>query len=278
MEVIVVNLSYKIRHSKAMRVICWPFINIIRYFRKKTFGYTKYGKFIATLKNTHLGERCFIIGNGPSLIVDDLEKLKGEFTFGMNRIYQIFDQTDWRPDCYAAVDIYILKKDNYIIRSLELPLKIVDTLGKKYMSNDNSIHYINVCDRFTIKKYTQNTLKKIKFSNDLHSYCNQGHTVTFICIQLAVYMGFKQIYLLGMDHTFAQSVDTNGKFTLNKDTKNHFYKGFDGINVCQFTNGVDYSYNLARHYCENNNIQILNATRGGKLEIFERANLDELIQ
>ena len=51
------------------------------------------------LKDTKIGKRCFIIGNGPSLKAEDLSKLykNNEITFAFNRIYHIFDQTKWRP-------------------------------------------------------------------------------------------------------------------------------------------------------------------------------------
>ncbi len=45
---------------------------------------------LAALKDIHRGERCFIIGNGPSLKQTDLSRLKDEFTFGMNRFYLMF--------------------------------------------------------------------------------------------------------------------------------------------------------------------------------------------
>ena len=47
---------------------------------------------LRTLKDSHQGQRCFIMGNGPSLAKTDLSKLKNEFTFGMNRIYLAFPQ------------------------------------------------------------------------------------------------------------------------------------------------------------------------------------------
>src|SRR5699024_7865108 len=60
---------------------------------------------IEALRNCHKGERCFIIGNGPSLRAEDLDKLKNEITFACNRINLIFDQTDWRPTYYCITDL-----------------------------------------------------------------------------------------------------------------------------------------------------------------------------
>ena len=41
----------------------------------KNYEKTKYSKRIKELKDTHCGERCFIVANGPSLTSDDLDTL-----------------------------------------------------------------------------------------------------------------------------------------------------------------------------------------------------------
>ena len=62
-------------------------------------------------KNSHLGERCVLVANGPSLISEDLDKIKHEWTFGCNKIYYMFPKTSWRPDFYCVLD------ERYIERS-----------------------------------------------------------------------------------------------------------------------------------------------------------------
>ena len=44
--------------------------------------------------------------------------------------------------------------------------------------------------------------KHIGLSKDLDRYVNNGCTVAFILMQLAIYMGFKEIYMLGADCTY----------------------------------------------------------------------------
>lgn len=69
----------------------------LRYKRRDTSP-------LALLKDTKKGKRCFIIGNGPSLTIEDLGKIGTEDSFGVNRIYKIFDQTKWRPTYYFSQD------------------------------------------------------------------------------------------------------------------------------------------------------------------------------
>ena len=75
------------------------------------FETTQYGKEIRALKDSHKGEKCFVIGNGPSLTAEDLNRLQdsGIPTFAMNRVFKFFPQTKWRPTYYISEDILILK-------------------------------------------------------------------------------------------------------------------------------------------------------------------------
>ena len=84
-------------------------------------------------------------------------------------------------------------------------------------------------------------------------------------------MGISEIYLLGVDCNYI----TNGS---NQDhfCDNYIQKGKEHIpaNV----DGMRTAYQVAKQYAEENNIKIYNATRGGKLEIFERVDFDSLFQ
>lgn len=273
------DFQYKLRHAKIVRFCMCPFVNVTRLLRLIQYKKSKDAEYIRTLRNSHKNERCFIIGNGPSLKIEDLEALKGEFCFGMNRIYELFSKTTWRPKCYTIVDIYMIQRDIKKLLDMDVPIVLADSTAKKYlMKRKGNIHFINVCDPFTVAKYSKSVLKSIGFSDNAEICLRQGYTVTYICIQLAVYMGFSEIYLVGMDHSFSRSVGLDGKVIENKNIKNHFYKGGDSVDVCQFTSGVDYAYSKAKKECEKRNVVIKNATRGGCLEIFDRIDLDQLLK
>lgn len=73
------NIIFELKKSKLLRILCFPFVNLIRYSRLITYPLTKDSREIKKMKNTHTGERCFIIGNGPSLRAEDLELLRNEY-------------------------------------------------------------------------------------------------------------------------------------------------------------------------------------------------------
>ena len=66
------------------------------------------------LENSYYKETCFIIGNGPSLSVDDLNLIKGKYSFATNRIFNLFDSCSWRPTFYCIQDSLLINeiKDN----------------------------------------------------------------------------------------------------------------------------------------------------------------------
>ena len=66
-------------------------------------------KEIRGYRDAYQGQRCFIIGNGPSLRVADLDRLKGEFSIASNSIYRLFGDTAWRPTMYTAHDFLEIK-------------------------------------------------------------------------------------------------------------------------------------------------------------------------
>ena len=82
---------------------------------------------IQKYKNFYDGQRCFIIGNGPSLTIKDLEKLKafGEISIASNSIYNLFPSTDWRPTIYTVHDFQVIKKTREKISAVKTELKIV---------------------------------------------------------------------------------------------------------------------------------------------------------
>lgn len=238
------------------------FINELKLFLSK--------RQFKKLKNIYDGKRCFIIGNGPSLKIEDLEKLKGEICFGTHQIFKIFKKTDWRPTYYCAQDFKLIKESFKQINKLKI--------NKKFIAVVPAWRYKLISNATYIKLFLEDFYPSLpKFSTDISKGIYEGYTVTYMCIQIAVYMGFKEIYLLGMDNNYSVTMLPNGEIQKNENIKDHFSLDDKITNIPQIYKS-SLAYKKAKEYADKNGIMIYNATRGGALEVFKRVNFDDIVQ
>lgn len=225
------------------------------------------------LKGKYSGKRCFIIGTGPSLKISDLEMLAHEITFGTNRIYELFDQTEWRPTFYVNQDHDLVctfedKIKNINANIVFLPIDYKDKFeGDKY--------------RFFVLKHKEFYPHKAPFSLDISKFLAQGFTVTYGAIQIAIYMGFTELYLLGVDHNYNISRDAKGRPVVQDNTDNSYAKGMNSyVNMSNLPRieETTIAYETAEKISRSHRVRIYNATRGGKLEAFERVNLEQILE
>src|SRR5512136_2754506 len=76
---------------------------------------------LAEFKDRHRGQRCFVIGNGPSLKQTDLTKLRNEVTYGMNRIYLAFPELGFGTTYYVCINSLVIEQCAEDIRGLPMP-------------------------------------------------------------------------------------------------------------------------------------------------------------
>lgn len=266
-----------------MKALVQPFVKRIRQSKdgkkQKKYLETQYSKKIAMLKGTAEKERCFIIGNGPSLIVSDLEKLKHEDCFACNRIYGLYERTEWRPKVYCSQDRKVLEQ---IIPDLPYVVDNAQITFLPYLFRDL---FPAVVDKEKVKLFykpyvsvysSDGTFPEgiMPFSEDVSWGIYDGLSVTFNMMQIAAYMGYKEIYLLGIDHNYA----INGNIV---DASKSYAEGIKPIDMStQFQPELtlcENAFREARRFAEKKGILIRNATRGGKLEVFERIDLDGVL-
>ena len=255
--------------------VFYPLHFIFRKLAIYGFPITKNEKALWNLKEKHVGSRCFIIGNGPSLKINDLDKLRNEITFASNKIYLAFDQTDWKPTYYSVED-YLVFEQNYLnIMKLKNCTKIFPIIGKKYLSKSKDCLFFNL----EWKDFYPN---RPRFGFNILDKLYWGSTITYTCIQLACYMGIKEIYLIGVDFHFdlpAGTLDCNEAVHISENEKNHFHPDYrkPGEKWCRPNLELqEKSYEAAKYAFEKSGGKIYNATRGGKLEIFPRVDFDSL--
>ena len=237
---------------------------------------TKYGNALKNFKNRHTGQRCFIVANGPSLRAEDLDLLdsKKEITFGMNRIYKFFEQTKWRPTYYVCEDELIIQSQQKEINDLQAEEKFIP-IELKYFHGIG----VNGAKYFHIN-YDEKKRFPYSFSTDIAQQIDCRGTVTFTCMQIAAYMGFTEIYLIGVDHNYQNTIDINGNLVHDETVKDYFCDSYDtdikDIAVHDMGNNTRAYLDALAYSKRSNRIRIYNATRGGKLEVFERVDFDSL--
>ena len=232
-------------------------------------------EYLSSVRDQFAGQRCFVIGNGPSLTAEDLSSLSNEITFASNRIAKIFDTTDWRPTYFGMLD-------DDVVRAAGVKDGINRTECSKMFflkESYSSFHDIKGDICWLHAWYQRKYLKNPQFSNDLTKgvYCIA--TVTYMLIQIAAYMGFTEIYLLGCDNTYAVERNKDGTLKVNVGKRSYFGAESEQEKASIGASWeADIAYGFAEKYSREHNFRIYNATRGGALEIFERRDLDEVLR
>lgn len=241
------------------------------------FKYTKHGRYMKKIHNTHLGQTCFVIGNGPSLTADDLTMLYKHNidSFAVNRIFKIFPQTPWRPTYYVNTDHVMIRDIQDEINKLPIKDKFIPLQHKYYQNIEiNNAHYI----RCNFKR--ENDQADGGFSLDCTEQVNCRGTVTVECIQLAMHMGYRNIYLLGVDHNFDKVITESGEVVIDPGVKNYFIEGYDddvANEVVHDLGTTTKAYMEIRRFCDSHGVNVYNATRTTKLRAFECVDFDLIV-
>ncbi len=226
-----------------------------------------YRKKLKELKGKYRGERAVILCNGPSLLDVNFEMLENTYTFGLNKINLLFDQTRFRPSCIVAVNPFVLQQNSKFYTETEIPLFLdqvalrasVPYRANRILLSSSSIPF---------------------FSRDCSMSVFQGYTVTYVAIQLAFHMGFEKVALVGCDHSFSGASEANKVLQSKGDDDSHFSKDY-------FSNGQlwqypdlkqsEVYYSLARGVYEKNGRFLCNASTKTKLDVLPKVDLEEFL-
>ena len=226
---------------------------------------------LAALKNIHCGQRCFIIGNGPSLRQTDLTKLRGEYTFGMNRIYILFPDLGFTTTYFLSINDLIIEQCAGEIMALPMP---------KFLTwRSHHLFLPETCQRADVPTFLYTTYTGPKFARNVAGRLWEGATVTYVALQLAFHMGFEQTILIGVDHNFVTTGDANKTITSQGDDPNHFAPNYFGKGFRWQLPDLETSeraYRMAKAAYEADGRQVLDATVGGKLTVFTKVDYASL--
>lgn len=256
---------------------------------------------LVKFKNRHAGERCFVMGNGPSLNRMDLSKLAGETVFACNSAFLLFDRIGWRPKYYACVDSRVLPDRAAEIDAMLrahpdmtafFPAIIQEHTGAKARRPTRLVMPTGA-NRYFFNETPNSTddLPGSMFSADIDDKVVQPFTVAITMLQIAAYMGFSEIYLIGCDTDYVvtstvreekDKIAPGVALTSRKDDDpNHFDRRYFGKGRKWHAPRPEMMirhYGYAREALEALGVATYNATVGGRLEVFPRRDYDGLFE
>lgn len=220
------------------------------------------------LKDAYVGKKAVIMCNGPSLRQVDLESLKGVYTFGLNQLHTLFEETDFRPSCMVLADLLAVEKAQHFLNNSTLPLFLTHkSIGM--VPPRKGITYMH-------------EVRTRKFARDLSISFYGGFSVTFVAMQLAYHMGFSQVGIVGCDHNFYRTgKDRLKPVDISQDREKFYFSpkyNQDMKTVMPASrHDIDYNFGIARDFFEESEREIYNCTVGGQLDVFTRMPLEDFL-
>lgn len=223
------------------------------------------------LKGIHKNERAFLVGNGPSLSKAPFDLLANEHTFGMNRIALIFKETDWRPTYFVGVSTLLVDTSlshyhqDFLdgIAAAEIAFIWSGLSGISSLKRRKNVAFIN-CSEIEDIESSEATLEL--WSDDIVERVSKFGTSMFAALQIAAWMGFDPLYLIGVDGFYQEYK--------GKKDPNHFdneYRGEHGNTDFKKVNAAHRrAYEIAK---EAKRVKIFDATQAKGYGIFPKRDL-----
>ncbi len=222
---------------------------------------------LLSYKDKFKGETLYLLANGPSINKTDLSLMKGKNVMCMNRFYIKFPDLDILPNFLVCIEETVLDQFADDFAKLPIPTFV------NWRTREKIPGVIYLKESFDINPF---------FQPDITEPANIGGTVTYLCLQLAYFMGFQEIVIVGMDHSFKEK-GLAGKAEIRKYDKdeshfdpNYFPKGMKWVLPDLVKSEAGYA--RARDYYDKHGRKILDATIGGKCEIFEKVDYYEYMK
>jgi hypothetical protein len=221
---------------------------------------------LAAMKNQHQGERCFILGNGPSLKRTDLSLLEDEFTFGLNRIYLLFDEIGFATTYYVSVNKLVIQQcAEEIVQRVPSP-KFISWRARELIEFASDMMFLR-------------PKPEPGFHTDITEGIWEGATVTYVAMQIAYYLGFETVILIGVDHSFETKGTPHETVVSGGDDPNHFDPDYFGKGFrwqLPDLQTSELAYRLAKYQFERSGREIIDATIGGQLQVFQKIHYPAL--
>jgi len=223
---------------------------------------------LAALKGKHLGRVAFLIGNGPSVRIPDLERLEDEVTFCCNRFYLAYEKMAFRPTYTICAD-----------------RQMIEDFGAEIVARSESVTFLvserppGISGDYIWLRFKHS--EPMVFSQQIYDHVMTGGGTLIAAMQLGYFMGLTRFLLYGVDHDFEFAKDSQAKANLRSASGdgNHFIENYRSGKpwTPPVTELIEESFQICDRLLRSRGGWVKNATRGGKLEVLERIDFDEVV-
>lgn len=246
---------------------------LFKYFliEKRVF-YNKNYERLKKLEGIKSGKIGFLMGNGPSVKVEHLEKIANDprfVTFAANRIHLAYSGTSYRPDFITSADQQVID---------DFGQEIIDSNRENSVFFASFIEPKNISGSFFWIKLKNG--RPFRFSYNVKRLVMSGGGSLNVALQIGYLMGIRKFYLYGVDHSFKFDKIKSKNGNDAKGDNNHFIKNYRSGKTWQAPRVrlIESTFVKMDSVLREENGFLINATNGGKLEVLERKTLDEVLR
>lgn len=220
---------------------------------------------LGRLRGSQPNSVCVIMGNGPSIRGFDLARLDGVDTFCLNRGYLLWNAAGRSPR-------YVVATNNLVIE--QFSRELADTVATRFLPWDYAEMFSDPGSLFVPLRWHRG------FYRDVRRGLWVGGTVTFAAMQIAYHIGYRRVVLIGVDHAFTFEGKPNDRLMAREADPNHFDPNYFGPGTEWHAPDLalsEISYRMAKEAFERDGREIVDATEGGMLQIFQKMPLEEAL-
>jgi hypothetical protein len=216
---------------------------------------------LAQFHNRHRGEACVLVCNGPSLNAMDLGFLKDRTVIGLNKIHLGLKRFGFQPQYLVAVNKRVVEQAGPQIAALPA-IKFIGARAAAHLAEAEDVFHVPILD------------PPVVFSEDICRGVREGGTVTHAALQIAYYMGFAEVAIIGMDHRFTFVGDPHAPNLLKGPDPNHFSPDYFSGQIWDNPDLArsEQSYAVAREVYAASGRRIVDATLSGHCMVFDKVD------
>lgn len=235
--------------------------------------------------NKHQEERCFILATGPSIKKQNLKLLAGEICIAVSNFFVHPDYNAIKPRYYCVAPCHSpITEEAWQVWMKEMAQGTLDATMFFGLSDQRRVeangYFANRLLHYLAFGTSEEVLDSmIDSGGDISSTVIAPQSVSVMALTIAIYMGFRTIYLLGCDHDWLCHMHESKHFYEEKEHAmvRQGYNEWTSTSVefeCQCMLSLWQQYKILKYLAENKGTDIFNATGGGLLDVFPRANFE----